>query len=59
VRIAVLFATLALLLLAGSSEPYSCRQFYEKQRNCGAYGNCDKRSEAYWRRSCLRDGGRV
>jgi hypothetical protein len=46
--------------------PYSCRQYWELQKNCGAYyGNCDDlkaqeyylKALKYWRESCLHDGG--
>jgi hypothetical protein len=42
----------------GAEPPYSCRLYYEAERNCGAFGNCDRKALEYWRQSCLRDRGR-
>lgn len=39
-------------------EPYSCRQYHEAERNCGAFGNCDAKILERLKRDCLRDGGR-
>lgn len=38
-------------------DPYSCRLFWDAQRQC-AFGSCDDRRLQRLRRECIRDGGR-